>query len=105
MSYPSGPYTPPSYVGGDGGDKFGVCAALNAAVKTLIVYKASGDHSLTGIKVTYTDGKTDTVGPCTGDNTSFTFQLGEKITQYTQWGNGYGSAFGRIEFTTDKNNT
>jgi hypothetical protein len=105
MSYPNGPYTPPSYVGGNDGAPFGFCAKLDATIQTVIIWKGSGGHSLTGIKVTYTDGGTDNIGPCNGDSTTWHFKTGEKCTDATQWGNGYGTATGRIQFHTDANQT
>ena len=101
-----GPYTDNTGVGGDGGQGFVLCAKIGALVKTIGAWKhADGIQSLTGIHFDYTDGTHAEAGGKTGTYQEFTFLPGEYVSKMSLWGNGVGTRTGRIQFSTNRNNT
>jgi hypothetical protein len=105
LSYPSGPYSPGFFVGGNGGSPFETCGGTDGRVVTKLgVWKNSS--CLQGIQLTYNDGSQSPVyGSVKDDYAQIIFQPGERVVELTLWGNGIGTRTGRIKLTTSGGQT
>ncbi|CAL8296215.1 unnamed protein product [Boreogadus saida] len=85
-------------IGGQGGGSFTFTGRDNGATLKKIGV-AVGDSLIKAVRAELTDGRVQTFGK--GHTFSeFTFELGERITKLSQWGNGAGTRLGGIRFWT-----
>ncbi|XP_035611634.2 aerolysin-like protein [Oncorhynchus keta] len=88
-------------IGGGGGTYFEFHGMDNGAtIKKIGV--AVGGSQVKAVRVELTDGKGATFGDAETFN-KFEFNLGERITKLSLWGNGAGTRLGAIKFTTSEN--
>ena len=85
-------------IGGNGGSSFTFTGRNNGATLKKIGV-AVGGWQIKAVRAELTDGRVETFGVA---NTfkEFTFQLGERITKLSLWGNGAGTRLGGIRFWT-----
>ncbi|CAL8376053.1 unnamed protein product [Arctogadus glacialis] len=85
-------------VGGRGGGSFSFTGRNNGATLRKIGV-AVGGWQIKAVRAELTDGRVQTFG--VADTFSeFTFELGERITKLSLWGNGAGTRLGGIRFWT-----
>ena len=85
-------------IGGGGGRSFDFTGRNNGATLKKIGV-AVGGWQIKAVRAELTDGRVETFG---NSNTfsEFTFELGERITKLSLWGNGAGTRLGGIRFWT-----
>ena len=111
LPYPSGPFTPPSYVGGSCGREFSTYGWITHK-QALVVQRLQvwwDTRCITAIQLTYADGSvSDIFGQTSGTNDSLTLAPGERITSFILWDNGKGdngTRIGRIRMNTSQGQT
>ncbi|KAK0701141.1 hypothetical protein B0T21DRAFT_300749 [Apiosordaria backusii] len=90
-------------IGGGGGSEFEMVAETGATVQKIRVFRkasSTGKQSLRGIRVTFSDGATQSAGVLEGESKDYDFQQGEVITDMILWGDGEAKRTGRILFHT-----
>ena len=85
-------------IGGNGGSSFTFTGRDNGATLKKIGV-AVGGWQIKAVRAELTDGRTETFGRA-HTFSEFTFNLGERITKLSLWGNGAGSRLGGIRFWT-----
>ncbi|CDQ86752.1 unnamed protein product [Oncorhynchus mykiss] len=88
-------------IGGQGGSPFEFHGMNNGATLKKIGV-AVGGSQVKAVRAELTDGKVATFGDANTFN-EFEFNLGERITKLSLWGNGAGTRLGAIKFTTSEN--
>ncbi|KAM9506583.1 aerolysin-like protein isoform 1-T2 [Salvelinus alpinus] len=88
-------------IGGGGGTSFEFHGMNNGATLKKIGV-AVGNSQVKAVWAELTDGKVATFGDADTFN-EFEFNLGERITKLSLWGNGSGTRLGAIKFTTSEN--
>ncbi|CDQ86753.1 aerolysin-like protein isoform X2 [Oncorhynchus mykiss] len=88
-------------IGGQGGSPFEFHGMNNGATLKKIGV-AVGGSQVKAVRAELTDGKVATFGDANTFN-EFAFNLGERITKLSLWGNGAGTRLGAIKFTTSEN--
>ncbi|XP_021422817.2 aerolysin-like protein [Oncorhynchus mykiss] len=88
-------------IGGGGGTYFEFHGMDNGATLKKIGV-AVGDSQVKAVRAELTDGKVATFGDANTFN-EFEFNLGERITKLSLWGNGTGTRLGAIKFKTSEN--
>ena len=85
-------------IGGQGGSSFKFYGLNNGATLKKIGV-AVGGWQIKAVRAELSDGRVETFGKA---NTfqEFTFELGERITKLSLWGNGAGTRLGGIRFWT-----
>lgn len=103
--FPNGPWVPPHWIGGSGGEPFIVFEGSQGKVVRTIRVHYNSNH-LRGLRVTYHDGTQSTqVGWAANSFDEITLQPGEIITEASLWGNAIGTRTGRIRIGTNRGNT
>ncbi|CAL8296134.1 unnamed protein product [Boreogadus saida] len=91
----------PHFVGGGGGGSLFSFTGRDNGATLKKIGVAVGPSSITAVRAELTDGRVQTFGK--GDTfNEFTFELGERITNLSLWGNGEGTGSGGIKFRTSK---
>uniref|UniRef100_A0A8C8F3J5 Jacalin-type lectin domain-containing protein n=1 Tax=Oncorhynchus tshawytscha TaxID=74940 RepID=A0A8C8F3J5_ONCTS len=88
-------------IGGQGGSPFEFHGMNNGATLKKIGVAVEG-WQVKAVRAELTDGKVATFGDANTFN-EFEFNLGERITKLSLWGNGAGTRLGAIKFTTSEN--
>ena len=89
-------------IGGQGGRSFSFTGRDNGATLRKIGVEVGGSE-IRAVRAELTDGRTKTFG---AGHTfrEFTFELGERITMLSLWGNDAGTRLGGIKFRTSSGN-
>lgn len=95
-------YATKRLIGGHGGNVFHCVGGNHGKVLEKIGVWAAPD-SLQAIKVWLSDDTPKIYGHGYGDYKEFSFEIGERITELSLWGNGAGTRCGAIHFKTNKN--
>lgn len=107
LPWPQGSYyARPHFIGGCGGTPFTRCefAPGDKVVRRLGVHWNS--QCLLALRITWSDGtKAEVVGRPGGNYKEIRLDPRERILTATLWGNGIGTRTGRIQFTTDRDQT
>ncbi|XP_059916239.1 aerolysin-like protein [Gadus macrocephalus] len=85
-------------IGGGGGSPFSFTGRDNGATLKKIGV-AVGGWQIKAVRAELTDGRVETFGNAVTFS-EFTFELGERITKLSLWGNGAGTRLGGIRFWT-----
>ncbi|KAM9506581.1 aerolysin-like protein isoform 1-T2 [Salvelinus alpinus] len=88
-------------IGGGGGSSFEFHGMDNGATLKKIGVAVGGSQVI-AVRAELTDGKVATFGDANTFN-EFEFNLGERITKLSLWGNGAGTRLGAIKFMTSQN--
>ncbi|XP_061883452.1 aerolysin-like protein [Entelurus aequoreus] len=86
------------YIGGNGGSPFTLTGCDNGATLRKIGV-AVGGWQIKAVRAELTDGRLETFGDAHIFK-EFTFNLGERITKLSLWGNGKGTRLGGVRFWT-----
>ncbi|XP_064812341.1 aerolysin-like protein [Oncorhynchus masou masou] len=88
-------------IGGGGGSSFEFHGMNNGATLKKIGVAVEG-WQVKAVRAELTDGRVETFGN-SHTFSEFEFDLGERITKMSLWGNGAGTRLGAIKFKTSKN--
>ncbi|XP_061739083.1 aerolysin-like protein [Nerophis ophidion] len=86
------------YIGGNGGGSFSFSGCENGATLKKIGVAVAG-WQIKALRAELSDGRVKTFGDAHTFK-EFTFDLGERITKLSLWGNGKGTRLGGIRFWT-----